>query len=356
MAEVSDRGDIATPPRLSTKDLGVGMQALKRLRESTSELVDVTPAAAPEDFRTTSTDTILTTGLLIDTHFSASRFDRTPAHIARGGMDHYMLSMYVDGEAEFTAGRRVATVRAGDLVLIDMAQANRTDMTAGRSGAVHTVSLVLPRALLAPLLGAPDSVSASLLSRESPAGRLAGERLFSLRREGAQLSAGDAAAAVDGVAGLVAEAVGSAREAEVAVAHTSRRFLVAAIKSYIEKNLLSEAVAVPALCRRFGVSRATLYRLFESDGGLAHYVQDRRLHHAFMQLISPPGRQARLIDFALDYHFSSDNTFIRAFRHRFALTPGDVRELAAGRARTEGTGFGFEPEALAWIDRVVGTQ
>ena len=355
MAEVSDRG-MATAPRVSTKDLGVGMQALKRLRESVSELVDVTPAAAPEDFRTTSTDTILTTGLLIDTHFSASRFDRTPAHIARGGMDHYMLSMYVDGEAEFATGRRVVTVRAGDLVLIDMAQANRTDMTAGRSGVVHTVSLVMPRALLAPLLGAPDSVSASLLSRDSPAGRLVGERLFSLRREGAWLSAGDAAAAVDGVAGLVAEAVGPAREAEVAVAHTSRRFLVAAIKSYIEKNLLSEAVAVPALCRRFGISRATLYRLFDSDGGLAHYVQDRRLHRAFMQLISPAGRQARLIDFALDYQFSSDNTFIRAFRHRFALTPGDARELAASRARTEGNGFGFEPEALAWIDRVVGNQ
>jgi AraC-like DNA-binding protein len=355
MAEVSDRG-VAAPPRVSTKDLGVGMQALKRLRESTAELVDVTPAAAPEDFRTTSTDTILTTGLLIDTRFSASRFDRTPAHIARGGMDHYMLSMYVDGEAEFATGRRVATVRAGDVILIDMARANRTDMAAGRSGAVHTVSLVLPRVLLAPLLGAPDSASASLLSRESPSGRLIGEHLFSLRREGARLSAGDAAAAVDGVAGLVAEAVGPAREAGLAVAHASRRALLAAIKSYIEKTLLSEAVAVPALCRRFRVSRATLYRLFESDGGLAHYVQDRRLHRAFMQLISPAGRQARLIDFALDYHFSSDNTFIRAFRHRFALTPGEVRELAAGRARTEGAGFGFEPEAIAWIDRVIGNQ
>jgi AraC-like DNA-binding protein len=70
-----------------------------------------------------------------------------------------------------------------------------------------------------------------------------------------------------------------------------------------------------------------------------------------MQLISPAGRQARLIDFAVDYHFSSDNTFIRAFRHRFGLTPGEVRELAIGRARA---GFGFEAEALAWIGRIAG--
>lgn len=357
MAEVSDRG-IAPAPRVSTADLGVGLQALERLRESTYDLVDVTPSVAPEEFRTAGTNTLLTTGLLIDTRFSAARFDRTPAHIARAGVDHYMLSLYLEGEAEFTAGRRVATVRSGDVIFIDMAHANRTDMAAGRSGAVHTVALVLPRVLLTPLLGAPDSATAALLSRDSRAGRLVGERLLALQREGAHLSAGDAAAAVDGVAGLVAEAVGPAREAELAVAHASRRALLAAIKSYIEKNLLSEAVAVPALCRRFGVSRATLYRLFEGDGGLAHYVQDRRLHRAFMQLISPAGRQARLIDFAVDNHFSSDNTFIRAFRHRFGLTPGEVRELAIDRARANGhggtrTGFGFEAEALAWIGRLV---
>jgi AraC-like DNA-binding protein len=352
MAEASDGS--AGMPRASTTDRGVGKQALARLRESTYDLVEVTPSVASEEFHNISRGTHLTTGLLVDTRFSAARFDRTPTHIARGGLDHYQVVTYLDGDTEFAAGRRVARLRPGDVVLIDLAQANRTDMAAGRSGAVHVVSLILPRPLLAPLLGAPDSASASFLSRESPAGHLIGERLLALRRDGALLGVGDAAAAVDGVAGLVAEAIGPAREAELAVARASRSALLAAIKSYIEKNLLSEAVSTPTLCRRFGFSRATLYRLFEPEGGLARYIQERRLHRVFMRLISPTGRQVRMIDLAVDHHFSSDSTFIRAFRRRFGLTPGEARELAGGRARTGSQGgaaggFAVEADALAWI-------
>jgi len=343
-------------PRVSMTNLGAGRQALERLRQATCDIVDVTPAVASEEFRSTTTDTHLTTGLLIESRFSAARFDRTSAHVARSGIDHYQVVMYLDGETEFAAGRRVAPLRRGDVVLIDVAQPNRTLMAAGRSGAVHVMSLVLPRLLLAPLLGAPDSVSASLLSRESPAGRLVGQRLLSLRHEGAQLGDSDAATAVAGVAGLVAEAVGSARDAELAVVRASRSALLATIKSHIEKDLLSEAVTVPALCRRFGLSRATLYRLFEPEGGLAHYIQERRLHRAFTRLISPAGRPARMIDLAVDHHFSSDNTFIRAFRRYFGLTPGAARDLAhADGHGAAASRFRFEADARAWIGRHAGS-
>lgn len=352
---MSDAGAAATP-QASPPGPGAGKHMLDRLRESTHDIVDVTSSVAAEEFFNFSMGTHLTSGLLFETRFSSARFDRTPRHIARGGFDHYQVVMYLDGNTEFTAGRRVARLRPGDVVLIDVAQPNRTDQTAGRSGVVHGLALMLPRALLAPLLGAPDSVSASLLSRESPAGRLIGERLLSLRREGARLGVGDAAAAaaVDGVAGLVARAVGPARQAELAVARASRQALLAAIKSYIERNLLSETLAVPALCRRFRLSRATLYRLFEPEGGFARYIQERRLHRAFMRLISPVGWPSRMIDLAVDHHFSSDNTFIRAFRRHFGLTPGEARELAIGRARADdhvamASGFAFEADSLAWI-------
>jgi AraC-like DNA-binding protein len=333
-----------------------GKHMLDRLRESTYDIVDVTTPVASDEFFNFSTGRHLTSGLLFETRFSSARFDRTPRHIARGGFDHYQVVMYLDGNTEFTAGRRVARLRPGDVVLIDVAQPNRTDLAAGPSGAVHGLALMLPRMLLAPLLGAPDSVSASLFSRDLPAGRLIGERLLSLRREGARLGVdvAAAAAAVDGIAGLVAQAVGPARQADFAVARASRQALLGAIKAYIEKNLLSESLAVPALCRRFGLSRATLYRLFEPEGGFTRYVQERRLHRAFMRLISPTDRPARMIDLAVDHHFSSDNTFIRAFRRHYGLTPGEARELAIGRARADdhvatAGGSTFEADSLAWI-------
>jgi AraC-like DNA-binding protein len=39
-------------------------------------------------------------------------------------------------------------------------------------------------------------------------------------------------------------------------------------------------------------------------------------------------QDAPLIDIAVECRFSSDATFIRAFRRQFGITPGDVRELA----------------------------
>ena len=94
-------------------------------------------------------------GLLIDSRSTPVQYERTARHIARSGIDHYQLAMYLDGETEFTAGRRSAHLRAGDVCLIDMAQANSTRMKAGASGVSRVLTLVVPRAGLAPLLAVP---------------------------------------------------------------------------------------------------------------------------------------------------------------------------------------------------------
>ena len=46
---------------------------------------------------------------------------------------------------------------------------------------------------------------------------------------------------------------------------------------YIDKHLDSPRLSADAIARCFGWSRATLYRLFEPDGGLMKYIQRRRL-------------------------------------------------------------------------------
>jgi AraC-like DNA-binding protein len=188
---------------------------------------------------------------------------------------------------------------------------------------------MVPRAQLAPLLATPDSVSASVLSRDTFAGRLISKRLLALRQD--PVRAGDGAA-VDGLDRLVAGAVGAAGDAEADTARAAREALLASIKRHIEAELNAPSLTAAALCRRFGISRAQLYRLFESDGGLFRYVQERRLRRAFRLLTSPAGNARRMMDLAFDFRFGSDNTFIRAFRRRFGLTPGEVRELSALRA------------------------
>jgi AraC-like DNA-binding protein len=328
------------------EQFSAGERGFKQFLEAIDEICDVRSAVAPETFSNISAGMPLSGGLLIDARTTPVRYERTARHVARSGVDHYQLAMYLDGETEFAAGRRRAHLRPGDICLIDMAQANSTHMKAGAGGAARVLSLVVPRARLAPLLAAPDSISASVITADTPAGRLLGEHLLALRRGETRA---DNPAAVDDAARLVAGAIGFTGSAEATVAGASTGALTSAIKRHIEADIEAPSLSAETLCKRFGVSRTQLYRLFERDGGLYRYIRERRLDRAFRLMMSPAGEGIRLIDLAFESHFSSDNTFIRAFRHRFGITPGEVRELAMARPQSgngrNGAALSFDPAA-----------
>ena len=325
--------------RISKNDFGVGTQALRLLRDATSDLCDVTAFAAQDAFRFASIVAPAGHGVLVESRLSGLSYDRTSRHIARSGIDHFQVTLFLS-DAAFSSGRRNVAMRAGDVLLIDMAQANRTTMIAdSHTGLSHALCLLLPRAFLAPLLASPDSATASLLTRDTQQGQLLAEQLRILYNRGEQLAPGEAAATVDAVAGLVADGVGRRPDAENIVGRAKSQALMASIKHHIDAYLETEMITVERLCGHFRLSRATLYRLFEPDGGLSRYIQDQRLNRAFRRLLSPAFRKARMIDFAVDFHFSSDATFVRAFRRQFGLTPGEVRHLANRMA---------SPDAALW--------
>jgi AraC-like DNA-binding protein len=97
-----------------------------------------------------------------------------------------------------------------------------------------------------------------------------------------------------------------------------------AMRRYLEARLGDPALGVASLRAAFGASRATIYRDFAEDGGVARFIIRRRLEHAFRELASGPrerGRVRRMAErwgFACPYHFS------RAFRKQFDRWPGEV--------------------------------
>jgi len=99
-----------------------------------------------------------------------------------------------------------------------------------------------------------------------------------------------------------------------------------AMRRHLENNLEDPELGVASLCAAFGASRATVYRDFAEDGGVAHFVMRRRLERAFCDLAGGPsdrGRVRRVAErwgFACPYHFS------RAFRRRFELSPSEAFE------------------------------
>ncbi|MEE2929174.1 MAG: hypothetical protein VX599_00510, partial [Pseudomonadota bacterium] len=56
------------------------------------------------------------------------------------------------------------------------------------------------------------------------------------------------------------------------------------IRKYIESHLGDQTLLPAQICNLFNLSRATLYRMFEDDGGVRRFIQDRRLHSAIWDL------------------------------------------------------------------------
>lgn len=321
-------------------DVERGARALRQLRAATSGICDVIPVTSEDDFHVSSVTKATDNALLVNSFATRLEYDRTAAHVARGGLDHYQIALCVQGQMGFTSGRRELTMRPGDVCLIDMAQPNRTLLTEAGDGRAQVTSIILPRAVLAPRLAHPDSATASFFSASGHQGRLLASQFTALW----QSAAPEAAATIEAMADIVAGATSRAADANGDVARAERHLYLAMIKRHIEANLETDALATDDLCRRFQISRASLYRLFEVEGGLARYVQEQRLNRALRLLISPVSPGKRVIDLAIDFRFSSDSTFIRAFRRQFGMTPGEIRELSEARLRE--TGASLRPDDL----------
>ena len=308
------------------QDPGRGLQALARMRAETRDICDVTPLTAEEDFHVTTATMMSSNAVLLDSRITDVEYARTPTHVARGVLNHYQISLCIDGEMRFSSGRRDVTMRPGDICLIDMAQPNHTVLRGG-GDRTRLMALILQRAMLAPRLAHPDSATATVLSADHPHARLIASHFAELAVS-ARPGVPSVDATVEAIADLMAAAAGGTANIVAGVDRAERHLYLAMIKRHIAENLETDLLTATEFCRQFGISRATLYRLFEADGGLAHYIREQRLNLAFQKMISQTEADKRLMNLAISMKFSSDSTFIRAFRRKFGLTPGELRELA----------------------------
>lgn len=95
------------------------------------------------------------------------------------------------------------------------------------------------------------------------------------------------------------------------------------ILDYIDAHLGECELDERMIRDAFGLSRPTLYRLFQALGGVARYIRERRLWLAHRHLQRHP--DCSLTWLLYEVGFASERQFQRAFQARFGMSPAGWR-------------------------------
>lgn len=106
------------------------------------------------------------------------------------------------------------------------------------------------------------------------------------------------------------------------------------IKNAIDSQIENPRLNLEMLMDQFHVSRATLYRMFEPYGGVAKYIQRRKLDFAFRELSKYSNKKQNISMLAYRLGYSHASVFTRAFFARFGINPSEVRKELIKKERS----------------------
>lgn len=293
-------------------------------RESINCIFDVETdmEARGDDFHASLESDIFGSIMIVETKTVAQRWSRKQSHIANDAMDHYMIQLFQDGcmQERPTVGDAELVKTRDNLVVFDLSRPVETS-----TSDFNNLSLVAPRPVLEDALSLPDDQHMRVLDATSGAPAFLKDMMLSLRRNIRTLPIGEA----NRITGLVTDLVASSLNTTDGESETDPRYHrisdTLTVRRYIAQNLYQSDLSPKKISEELGISRSKLYQLFDATGGIVTYIRNMRLRRA-MLLISDKSKTYRsLYDIALECGYSSDATFIRAFRKAFGIAPGALR-------------------------------
>jgi AraC-like DNA-binding protein len=267
----------------------------------------------------------LIAGLLVShATFNSHSFCRDQRVIRHSGLDdYYLLQSYPDTAVDGDCEGQAMTAHPGDIAIFDLAREWKGLASIGSS-----LSVALSREQLDKVAGR-RSLHGVVIKTGSPVTRLLSDFIVSLYELPRVMDQVDALAIEQATFALLAATLG--RRAfddapnDPALSHVLRRRVL----EFIDANLSKPGLGPNLLMNRFRVSRAHLYRMFATDGGVMTVIRDRRLYAAYRELTRPGGPSRSITEISHELGFSSSNHFLRAFRARFDMTPSEARQEGA---------------------------
>ncbi|HEX9931822.1 MAG TPA: helix-turn-helix domain-containing protein [Allosphingosinicella sp.] len=260
------------------------------------------------------------------TTITAQQWIRDAAQLRSFDPDHLTVALTLHGLAHGEMGGEPFRTAAGDIQLADLSRASSHFSTGSR-----TIHLSIPREAAAQrgldVAGLHGAVIRSGLSG------LLGQHLLAIRETATQMAVEDGKLLGRGVLDLLGLAVAGSRRQPAPIA-VGRDGLASAARALIERELGASILSIPRICSTLGISRSTLHRLFEAEGGVQAHIRRRRLESVRRALADPASFEP-IHMLAERFGFSDAAHLSRLFRAEYGMTPSDcraeAREAAARR-------------------------
>lgn len=240
-----------------------------------------------------------------------------PMQMKNSGLDHWCLTLFLDGTCR---------TDAGDEQYVSSSRLLQVHPLGSRfSGSLtdcHFIMLWIPRSFCGDSAHVLDSVAFQSIC--GPMGQMLSSYITCLVAQMPYVTTTEASALAHATRDMVIACAAPSADRINASKDQFAATLIERARKFIQQNLYNSALGPDLLMREMAMSRTKLYNLFEPVGGIHRYIKRQRLCEAHKRLVDAQN-PCRIQDIAERLGFSDGADFSRAFKREFSYTPSDAR-------------------------------
>lgn len=251
--------------------------------------------------------------------FGPQQFSRSWRIISRSGLeDFYLMQFFANGTMTLKYDGPSLSIAKGDVYLFDFGKTFTSQCSAG-----STYTFLLQRDRVEKAIPG-KKLHGLLFKAGQPITQLLSNIITGIMDLATTISDEGSSAAEDAIISILTIAVHHNKQVFAPHDPVLIPILRARILEYIDTNLSEPTLSIDTITHRFRVSRAHLYRMFETEGGVVRAIRERRLLAAYKHLLNVPTTDiARLAE---RLGFSNTEQFQRAFQYKFEMTPKEAKQ------------------------------
>lgn len=243
------------------------------------------------------------------TRLSTQRLQRDRRRV-EAGPDHYIVQLYRSGRFQGTVGGKPVSASAGTVTLI-----GRRHLLDGMLDRADAIGIAVP---CTRLHGLP--LEAHGLLFDAARNRLLAARISDIYRRLPTTRADEAPALADEFVAFLHRLLDPSPAADVLDGRELNGALLALARTIVQENLSRPMLSPEFIAGQMQVSRSKLYRLFEPEGGVMHFVQGERLA-AVRDALADPMERRTISRLAEVFAFNTISQLSRSFRNRYGAPP-----------------------------------